>query len=155
MTEDSLKERMNKGETVFGTWCMLPSDFVVDVIAQVGVDFVVLDLEHGTMSYETAEQMVRAAEVHKCQPIIRVGDDRENTILRALETGAEAVMVMSMPVMASEDFCYFLEKVPGCFFFIGTGIGEQYEVHNSHYDFNDEILPIAITLLSQAALKYL
>jgi len=89
----SLKSRMLEGEAAFGTWCMLPSAFVVDVIARTGVDFVVIDLEHGTMSYETVEQMVRAAQVHQCQPIIRVGDDHENTILRALETGSEAVMV--------------------------------------------------------------
>jgi 4-hydroxy-2-oxoheptanedioate aldolase len=79
---------------------MLPSSFVVDVIARTGVDFVVIDMEHGTMSYETAEEMVRAAQVHHCQPIIRVGDDKENTILHALETGCEAVMV---PHVASVD----------------------------------------------------
>lgn len=91
--KNDLKCRMKNGESVFGTWCMLPSDFVVDVIAGTGLDFIIVDLEHGTMSYETAEQMVRAAQVHHCQPIIRVGDNHENTILRALETGCEAVMV--------------------------------------------------------------
>jgi 4-hydroxy-2-oxoheptanedioate aldolase len=79
---------------------VLPSSFVVDVIARTGVDFVVIDMEHGTMSYETAEEMVRAAQVHHCQPIIRVGDDKENTILHALETGCEAVMV---PHVATVD----------------------------------------------------
>jgi 4-hydroxy-2-oxoheptanedioate aldolase len=96
----TIKSRMMRGETVFGTWCMLPSSFVVDVIARTGVDFVVIDMEHGTMSYETAEEMVRAAQVHHCQPIIRVGDDKENTILHALETGCEAVMV---PHVATVD----------------------------------------------------
>ena len=89
----SIKSRMQNGESVFGTWCMLPSSFAVDVIARTGVDFVVLDMEHGTLSLETAEDMVRAAQLHNCQPIIRVGDDHENTILHALETGCEAIMV--------------------------------------------------------------
>ena len=89
----SIKSRMQNGESVFGTWCMLPSSFVVDVIARTGVDFVVLDMEHGTLSLETAEEMVRAAQLHNCQSIIRVGDDHENTILHALETGCEAIMV--------------------------------------------------------------
>jgi len=88
-----IKKRMQNGETVFGTWCMLPSSFVVDVIACTGIDFIVLDMEHGTLSWETAEEMVRAAQLHNCQPIIRVGDDQENTILHALETGCEALMV--------------------------------------------------------------
>ena len=67
--------------------------FVVDVIARTGIDYIIIDMEHGTMSFETAEQMVRAAELHKCQPIIRVGNSEENTILHALETGSNAIMV--------------------------------------------------------------
>ncbi len=89
----SMKSRMISGEAVFGTWCMLPTAGVVDVIARTGIDFVVIDLEHGSISLETAEEMVRAAQLHGCQPIIRVGDDQENTILHALETNAMAVMV--------------------------------------------------------------
>jgi 4-hydroxy-2-oxoheptanedioate aldolase len=91
--KETLKEKMSRGETVFGTWCMLPSSFVVDVIARTGIDFVVIDLEHGSMSFETAEEMVRAAQLFACQPIIRVGDDQENTILHALETNCGAIMV--------------------------------------------------------------
>jgi 4-hydroxy-2-oxoheptanedioate aldolase len=88
-----LKRKMKDGNAVFGTWCMLPSSFVVDVVAQTGLDFIVLDMEHGALSWETAEEMVRAAQLHNCQPIIRVGDDQENTILHALETGCGAIMV--------------------------------------------------------------
>ncbi len=44
-------------------------------------------------------------------------------------------------VMASEDFSYILEKVPGAFINIGNGGGEGgCEVHNPGYDFNDEII---------------
>jgi 4-hydroxy-2-oxoheptanedioate aldolase len=89
----TLKKRMLEGESVFGTWCMLPSGAVVDVIARTGIDFVIIDLEHGNISWETAEEMVRAAQLHDCQPIIRVGDDDENTILHALETDCRAVMI--------------------------------------------------------------
>ena len=88
----SIKLRMEEGESIFGTWCMLPSSFVVDVIASTGVDFVVIDMEHGTMSLETAEEMVRAAQVQNCQPIIRVGDDQENTILHAVNVEVMDIM---------------------------------------------------------------
>jgi amidohydrolase len=50
-------------------------------------------------------------------------------------------------VMASEDFSYMLEKVPGAFINIGNGGGEGgCEVHNPGYDFNDDILPLGATL---------
>lgn len=45
------------------------------------------------------------------------------------------------PVVASEDFSFMLEKVPGCYFTIGNGAGEgACEVHNPAYDFNDAAL---------------
>lgn len=98
--KSSVRSRLLSREAVFGTWCMLPSAPVVDVIAQSGLDFVIVDLEHGSISLETAENMVRAAQLHGCQPIIRVGDSQQNTILRALETGCKAVMV---PHVASAE----------------------------------------------------
>ena len=50
-------------------------------------------------------------------------------------------------VMASEDFSYMLEKVPGAFINIGNGGGEGgCEVHNPGYDFNDEIITLGATL---------
>jgi hippurate hydrolase len=38
---------------------------------------------------------------------------------------------------ASEDFARFLERVPGCFAFLGNGEGSA-PLHNPTYDFNDE-----------------
>ena len=78
---------------VFGTWCMLPSDFTIDVISKTGLDFVVIDMEHGAMNWETTERMVRAAEANNIFPIIRVTDDKEQTILHALETNVKNILV--------------------------------------------------------------
>jgi len=47
------------------------------------------------------------------------------------------------PRTASEDFSYMLEARPGAFIFIGNGKGEgACDVHNPHYDFNDDIIPL-------------
>ena len=45
------------------------------------------------------------------------------------------------PLPGGEDFSFFLEKVPGCYAFIGNGLegGDQF-VHAPRYDFNDEII---------------
>ena len=53
-------------------------------------------------------------------------------------------------IMASEDFSFMLEKVPGCYFNIGNGAGEgSCEVHNPGYDFNDEALPLGATVFAR------
>ena len=56
--------------------------------------------------------------------------------------GAENVDDNCSPLMASEDFSYFLGKIPGCYIFLGNGTHTQ--SHRSDYDFNDEILPVGI-----------
>ncbi|NMS01629.1 amidohydrolase, partial [Vibrio parahaemolyticus] len=48
-------------------------------------------------------------------------------------------------MLTSEDFAFFLNKVPGCYGFIGNGTEEQgcsVGLHNKAYDFNDRLLPI-------------
>jgi hippurate hydrolase len=69
----------------------------------------------------------------------------------ATEVAGEArVDINTAPVMGGEDFSFMLEKVPGCYLFIGNGAGEEAcMVHNPSYDFNDEILPVGATYFSR------
>jgi len=53
--------------------------------------------------------------------------------------GVERVSVAARPITASEDFARFLERVPGCFAFLGNGEGSP-PLHNPGYDFADAIL---------------
>jgi len=90
---NKLKEALKNGETIIGTWSSLSSSNVINALGSSNLDFVVIDMEHGSMTFETAENMVRTAEASKISPVIRVWDDQNQTILRALETGARSVMV--------------------------------------------------------------
>lgn len=67
--------------------------------------------------------------------------------------GTENVLPQ-LPVMGAEDFAYMLQKLPGCYCFIGNGEGGHRlpdhgagpcTLHNASYDFNDEILPLGAT----------
>jgi hippurate hydrolase len=64
--------------------------------------------------------------------------------------GADAVNRRVAPVMGAEDFAFMLEHRPGAYAFIGQGNGSHSSnsVHNQHYDFNDDILPIGATYLA-------
>ena len=62
--------------------------------------------------------------------------------------GAEAPA--QPPVMGSEDFSFFLEEKPGAYAFVGNGDGPAcVTVHNPHYDFNDEILPVGASFFAR------
>ncbi|MEE2733313.1 MAG: N(2)-acetyl-L-2,4-diaminobutanoate deacetylase DoeB2 [Pseudomonadota bacterium] len=47
-----------------------------------------------------------------------------------------------LPIMASEDFSYFLQEIPGAFALIGSddGSGHHIPCHSPHYDFNDRLI---------------
>jgi len=61
--------------------------------------------------------------------------------------GDENVNRDMTPTMASEDFAYMLQAVPGAYIQIGNGDGEgACEVHNPAYDFNDAALPLGASL---------
>ena len=92
-TKESIKLRLKQGEVVLGTWCTIPSPSVVNVIAAAGLDFVIIDMEHGSHSFQTAEDMIRAAEVENCAPIIRVSKNDDSFITCALDIGAHGVIV--------------------------------------------------------------
>ena len=48
-----------------------------------------------------------------------------------------------VPIMASEDFSYYLAEIPGAFALIGAddGQGHDFPCHSTHYDFNDALIP--------------
>ena len=75
-----------------------------------------------------------------------VNDSAEAARCRAvLEdlVGAENVRTDLRPSMGAEDFAYMLKERPGCYVWIGNGPGEGgCMLHNPHYDFNDEVLPL-------------
>ena len=57
--------------------------------------------------------------------------------------GAEMVKTGLTPSMASEDFAFMLERVPGAYIWIGNGPAEGgRNLHSPHYQFNDNILAI-------------
>jgi amidohydrolase len=57
--------------------------------------------------------------------------------------GSDNVRLDVRPSMGAEDFAFMLQAKPGCYVWLGNGMGEGgCMLHNPHYDFNDEILPI-------------
>lgn len=90
---NKLKEALRTGKTVFGTWAQIGSPEVVETIGYQGYDFVIIDMEHGQITIETAGAMVRAAEATHISPIIRVPYNEASMIMHALDSGADGVLV--------------------------------------------------------------
>jgi amidohydrolase len=75
-----------------------------------------------------------------------VNDEQETKHAIAAATavvGAANVETDPVPNMGSEDFAFMLQAKPGCYVWLGAGRGaDTPNVHNPHYDFNDEVLAV-------------
>jgi hippurate hydrolase len=57
--------------------------------------------------------------------------------------GTANVDTHPVPNMGSEDFAFMLQQRPGCYVWLGAGRGaDTPNLHNPHYDFNDDVLAI-------------
>ena len=95
-----------------------------------------------------------------------VNHARETAFTRELLgelVGAENVAEFE-PTMGAEDFSYFLQEKPGCYFVIGNGDGTHRSaghgggpcmLHNPTYDFNDELIPLGGSMWVRLAERWL
>jgi 4-hydroxy-2-oxoheptanedioate aldolase len=74
----------------------IPATAPVELVAYAGFDFCIIDLEHSPFTFERAEDMVRAAEGAGTAPIIRTFDSQPSTLVRALDTGCDGVLVPNL-----------------------------------------------------------
>ena len=110
--QNSMKQALKDGNHVFGTWSMLSSPIVLNVIATSGLDFVIIDLEHGPTTFETAENQLFAAEAGGIQPIIRLSDGSAHSILHALEIGANSILFHKSQLPTRRSNCPILLYFP-------------------------------------------
>ena len=89
----SLKERLAKGEPVFGCAVSIGHPALVEISGHAGFDFVLLDFEHGSLDVSQAEAITVAARAAGVAPVWRVNHLETAHIARALDLGAEGVLV--------------------------------------------------------------
>ena len=88
-----LRLTLREGKPLVGSFVSIASPTVAEVMALAGFDFLVVDTEHGPTSIETAENVLRAAEVGGAASVVRVPDASPAAIARALDIGAMGVQV--------------------------------------------------------------
>ncbi len=93
MFNNPLKTRLAQGLPAVGHWISFPSPGVAELLASFGMDWLVIDAEHGPASWETAEDIIRAMKGTEVVPIIRVEANDPALVKRALDRGAYGVII--------------------------------------------------------------
>ena len=93
MRENTLKATLQQGKAVFGVMLTFPSAPVVEMLGGLGFDWALLDNEHGSVTVDNCEDLVRAAELSGIAPIVRPAANKPEIIAPYLDRGAWGVQV--------------------------------------------------------------
>lgn len=89
-----LKQKLDRADFAYGTWSQTGSEEVLEILGYSGkFDFTIIDTEHGYYDLGHAENLVRAANASRISPIVRVSTNDNDKITKALDIGAEGVLV--------------------------------------------------------------
>ncbi len=115
-----------------------------------------------TLATKTAESFGCTAEFINTRLTPAVINDPET--IRIVQSAAKKVLPhltidASAPItMGSEDFAYMMEKVPGCFVFVGSANAERglnFSHHHPKFDVDEQALSYAAALMAQSAIEIL
>ena len=93
MSEKTLKQKIKSRELTIGSWITIGNNTVAEILSNAGFDWLVIDLEHSTISIEQAGELIRTIDLLGVAPLIRLTSNDENQIKRVLDAGAHGIVV--------------------------------------------------------------
>lgn len=93
-----------------------------------------------------------------CPPVVNDGALAEFIRQVCVDELGEAAVVTPEPTMGGDDMAFFLQEVPGVYFFVGGANAERdlaYPHHNARFDFDEAAIPMAARVLARAAVEFL
>ena len=88
-----MKRLIKSGSPAYGVSIQFPSSEVVEMIGELGFDWVMLDAEHGSITPDNIGPMIMAAEIRGITPIVRPEKNDPAVINKYLDRGAMGVQV--------------------------------------------------------------
>ena len=101
---ENLKKKLANMEPVLSTTISnVPWSGIAQKMAAFPIDFVVLDEEHGTLSVESGEEILRVCRLCGLPTIVRIGDAVPNLISKTLDMGADGIMIPRVESLAQVE----------------------------------------------------
>src|SRR5437764_14555938 len=89
----ALREKLAADLPVYGLWITLESASISEMAVALGLDWVVIDAEHGHLDWKEILEHVRAAVRSDTVALVRVAELNAGLVKRALDVGADGVVV--------------------------------------------------------------
>src|SRR5260370_21435209 len=103
MQKESLRSRLAANETLYGGWVVIPDAFAAGALAAAGLDYVVIDLQHGAATEHDLPALTTAISNAGAVPVARVRYAHPADIGRALDLGCAGVIVPNVESAEQAD----------------------------------------------------
>jgi len=110
----ALRDRILAGEVLFGAWAGLGSPAAAELLGRSGLDWVLVDLEHGAATESELVAHLTAIEISGTVALVRPQSGERLRIGRALDLGAAGIVVPRLDSVAEvREAVTFLRYPPG------------------------------------------
>jgi 4-hydroxy-2-oxoheptanedioate aldolase len=110
--KNSLKARLRDGQAVVGAWLGIPSVVSARYMAQLGFDYLTVDMEHNPIDLETASAMCGVIASAGVTPLVRIPWNTPENIKRVLDCGAHGIVVPMVNTRAEAELAVGAAKYP-------------------------------------------
>lgn len=100
LKKNHVRNRLGDGQDAIGIWVQTGGIAVIEIAGVAGLDFVLIDGEHGSFGFDHAVTLIRTAEAAEITPIVRVPTPEPSELGRYLDAGATGLLV---PQVSSAD----------------------------------------------------
>lgn len=107
--KQSLRKDLLDGKSLTGTLLTIPSTEVAEILSNSGFDWLFIDLEHSSISIQTAQLIVQAAS-HQSYCVIRCPSNDEAWINRCLDTGADGIIIPQVKTQKEAEYAAHFAK---------------------------------------------
>jgi 2-dehydro-3-deoxyglucarate aldolase/4-hydroxy-2-oxoheptanedioate aldolase len=108
-----LKTALREGKAVVGSMVQdVRSPFVIQVMAGAGLDYALIDMEHGTIGIESAADLIQTARLAGIVPIVRVPDQLYHVMCPLLDAGAMGLMIPRLESAGQLEEVVSMTKYP-------------------------------------------
>jgi len=102
MRPNRIREIWQAGGAVINGWCGIPSAFSAEVMAHMGWDSLVVDMQHGVIDYQMMVSMLQGISTTTVTPMVRVPWNDPAAIMKSLDAGAYGIIC---PMINSRREC--------------------------------------------------
>lgn len=89
----NLRQKLSKNEPIYGLWVTLESASITEMAVALGLDWVVIDAEHGHLDWKDINSHIRAALRSDTVVLVRIAERSTSLSKRALDIGADGIII--------------------------------------------------------------